>query len=234
MSTRLQPGDCCAGHEIVQHLSTGGSAEVYAARLPSGELRALKIMAVERAAAPSLPARFAQEGEALALIVHPSVVRFYDAGVWEDRVWLSLELAPGETLGRRLRARGRPPLDDLLPWIQQACEGLAEAHRVGVFHRDLTPENLLVMPGGAVKVIGFGMAKLRAWGVATTREQQIGSAKYRPPEQVRGAPAQASMDVYAIGQVLYEALAGEHAMGDAPRSMIDVVAWQLSGQGDRI
>ena len=71
MSTCLQPGDRCAGHEIVQHLGTGGSAEVYATRAPTGELRALKIMAVDRAAAPSLPACFAQEGEALALIVHP-------------------------------------------------------------------------------------------------------------------------------------------------------------------
>jgi serine/threonine-protein kinase len=230
MSTRLQPGDLCAGHHILQHLGTGGAAEVYAARLAGGELRAFKLMRVEGKLAPSLPGRFAQEAEALALIVHPSVVRFHDAGAFEDRVWLSLELVEGETLGHRLRTRGRPPLDELLHWLQQACEGLAEAHRVGVIHRDLTPENLLVMPGGAVKVIDFGMAKLRAFGVATTRELELGSARYRPPEQLRGEPAHARMDVYALGHILYEALAGEHAMGEAPRPMIDIVRWQLSGR----
>ncbi len=231
MSTHLfQPGDLCAGHQILHHLGTGGAAQVYAARLPGGELRAFKIMTLESALAPSLPGRFAQEAEALALIIHPCVLQFHDSGALGDRVWISVELVQGETLGQRLRVCKRPPLNELLHWIQQACDGLAEAHRVGVVHRDLTPDNLLVMPGGAVKVIDFGMAKLRSFGVVTTREQEIGSARYRAPEQLRGARAHARMDIYALGHVLYEALSGEHAMGSTPRSLIDTVNWQLNVQ----
>ena len=215
MSTRLHPGDHCAGHEIIQHLGTGDSADVYLARAPNGELRAFKLMTAEGALVAKLQARFAQEGETLASIVHPNVVRFYDAGLWRNRVWLLLEHVEGETLGQRLRTRGRPPLDDLLHWIQQACEGLAEAHRVGVVHRDLTPDNLLILPGGGVKVIDFGLAKPRLWSVETTKEQHIGSARYSAPEQTRGARAHATMDIYAIGHMLYEGITGEHAMGNA-------------------
>jgi serine/threonine-protein kinase len=164
---------------------------------------------------------------AITMIVHPSVVRLYDAGACGSQVWLSLEMVEGETLAQKLRA-GRPPLADILHWIQQACDGLAEAHRVGVVHRSLTPDNILVMPGGAVKVIDFGMAKLRSWGVATTRDLQVGAALYAPPEQTRGADAHASMDVYALGHVLYEAIAGEHAIGVRACTPIVAVAWHIN------
>lgn len=230
MSTLLNPGDRWAGHEILRHVGTGRSAEVYAARAPSGELRALKIMTVKAALAAKLAARFAQEGEALASIVHPNVVRFHDAGAWGDHLWLSLELVEGETLGQKLRAGRRLPLGDVLSWMMQACAGLAEAHAVGVIHRALTPDELVITPCGTVKVIDFGLAKLCEWGVDTTHEERLGSARYMAPEQTQGAPASAAMDVYAIGHILYEATAGVHAMGAEPRPMIGVVAWQLGGQ----
>ena len=231
MTTLLQPGERCADYEILHHLATGDHAEVYAVVGPVGEPRALKLVATDEGLTATVYARLAQEGEALTLIVHPGVVRFYAAGIWQDRVWLTLELVLGDTLRECLEAApGRVPLDLVLYWMQQACDGIAEAHRVGVVHRDLTPDNILVSAEDVVKVVDFGLAKLRGHGVKTSHEQAIGSAWYMAPEQARGAPAHPSMDVYAIAVVLYEAITGVHPMGNRARTMIDIVAWHLSAE----
>jgi serine/threonine-protein kinase len=228
MTTLLQPGETWADHEILHHLATGDRAEVYAAIGPTGEPRALKIIATEENLTAKVHARLAQEGVALTMIVHPGVVRFHAVGLHQGRVWISLALIEGDTLRARLDAAGgRLPLDVVLYWIQQACDGLAEAHRVGVTHRDVTPENILVSPDDTVKVVDFGLANLAGGGVKTTTEQAVGSARYMAPEQVKSAPAHAGMDVYAICVVLYEAAAGVHPMGKQARTLIDVVSWQV-------
>lgn len=229
MTTLLQPGDRVGGHEILRHLATGGSSEVYASRLATGELRALKIVATDKGLAERVHARMAQAGEALSLLVHRNVVRYYDADTWRDRLWLSLELVEGVTLRERLRA-GPPPLEELLDWILQVCDGIAEAHRLEVIHRGLSPDNLLVTPGGLVKIIGFGVVKLQGYGFKTTSEQQLGTAMSMAPEQTRGAEAHVLMDVYAVGHLLYEGIAGVHATGRGERNMIQIVDWQLHGQ----
>ncbi len=235
MTTLLKPGDRCADHEILHHLATGDHAEVYAAVGPSGEPRALKLVATDENLGAKVHARLAQEGEALTLIVHPGVVRFHAAGVWEGRVWISLELVLADTLRERLRAaRGRVPLDLALYWMAQACDGLAEAHRVGVIHRDVTPDNILVSSDDTVKVVDFGLAKLQGLGVKTTKDHAIGSAMYMAPEQIRGAPAHPAMDVYASALVLYEMIAGVHVMGAGERTTIDVVRWHLEGRLTRL
>src|SRR5262245_48026713 len=86
--------------------------------------------------------RFAQEGVVLAKIAHANVVRVFGAGAWGEHVWLVIERFEGETLGSRIRAAGPPPLDDLLAWVQQVCGGLAEAHRLGIVHRNITPDSV--------------------------------------------------------------------------------------------
>jgi serine/threonine-protein kinase len=234
MPTPLSPGALFAGHRILRHLGASPTADVYEVLTSDGAHRALKICAVADPASSVIPskpnARTLQEGEALTLIVHPNVVRLHAAGRDEDRVWLLLELVEGVTLADKLSSTSpRPPLEDILSWIQQAAEGLAEAHRANVVHRDVAPSNILVTPGGAVKVIDFGVAKLK-WGVQTTAEQRLGTAMYMSPEAARGAEASARMDVYALGLVAYEAVAGTHAMGSTPRNMISIVSWHLHGQ----
>ena len=100
----------------------------------------------------------------LAKIAHPSVVQVFGAGAWGE------------------------PLDDLLGWVQQVCGGLGEAHRLGIVHRNLTPEGVVLGPGGLVKVTNFGMAKLASFGVVTTADQQIGSMLYAAPHLRRRQP----------------------------------------------
>ena len=227
MPTLLKPGDTCDGHGMERLLAVGRSAEVWVARRPDGGLCAFKIMAVE--GTDKAKARFAQEGEALVRVSHPSVVRVLGAGTWQGRVWLALELVEGETLAqkvRRLPGVAPPPLDDVLDWIQQLCEGLAAAHEQGIVHRDLSADNIMITREGRVRLLDFGTARMRSWGLKTTRDVQLGS-KNMAPEQFRGAEACPSMDVYGLGYVIYQALAGVHPLGDGEITVMDAATFHL-------
>ena len=222
-------GEMCGGCEIVGLLGSGGFAQVYEVIDPSGARRALKVLDTDAETRPKLRARLAQEGAALAMIEHVNVVRLYDAGFHEDRIYLVLELVRGKTLRDALRAEGgRPPPETLVRWIRQACDGVGEGHRVGVFHRDIKPENLLIAPQDLVKVIDFGIAKFSTWGVKTSHEQRLGTALYMSPEQIQGRPPDARMDVYALGLVLYEALSGQHPIVSGPATVFEICARQLN------
>jgi serine/threonine protein kinase len=227
----LNPGSTWAGFLIVKLLGSGGFAEVYEVRDRTGVRRALKLLDAPADLASKLQVRLAQEGEALAMIEHPNVLRFYDAGIEENRVWLLLELVEGISLREIEDAcGGRPPLESVLRWGRQACEGLAAAHALGVIHRDVKPENLLVTPSDVVKVIDFGLAKLTGWGVKTTHQRLMGTAFYMAPEHLRSKPPGHRMDVYAMGLVLYEAIAGAHPIMQlgGPLTMLVVCGRQLS------
>lgn len=244
----FQPGDVCGKNRVVRLIGSGGFSEVYEALDERGKRRALKVIATDETLASklaALEARLAQEGEALARIEHVNVVRFYDAGVHAGHAWLLLELIEGRNLREALRARAeepsvgdetpepgappRAPIEVPLRWVRQACEGVAEAHRVGAIHRDLKPENLLVTGADVVKVIDFGIAKLQSFGLRTTQQQLLGTALYMAPELIEGAPPDARVDVYAMGLVLYEALAGFHPIdGGRGMTMMELYRRQLA------
>lgn len=225
MPPLLRPGDRCHVYEIVVSLGTSGAAELYLAREPSGDPCVLKIMAAPGADKQRL--RFAQEGVVLAKIAHANVVRVFGAGAWGERVWLAIERFGEHTLRDRLRA-GPPPLDDLLAWVQQVCAGLAEAHRLGIVHRNLTPESVVLGPGGLVKLGEFGMAKLASFGVVTTADQQIGAVLYAAPEQLVGKEEIGPRaDLYGLGVLLYEAITGVRPMGKGPLNTMTAVSWHV-------
>jgi serine/threonine protein kinase len=225
VSGSLAPGDVCGGHRVVRLLGKGGFAQVYEVVGPDGARRALKILDAEAEARPKVRARLAQEGAALTVLDHANVVRLYDAGVDGERIYLVLELVDGKNLRQALQAR--PAVETIVRWLRQAADGVGEAHRRGIVHRDLKPENLLVTPQDIVKVIDFGIAKLAGWGVKTTQEQKLGTALYMSPEQIQGKPPDARMDVYALGLILYEALAGAHPVVPTPTSVYQICALQL-------
>ena len=222
------PGDSCGNHEVVRLIGAGGFAQVYEVVDSHGARRALKIIAASPGVEPKLHARLAQEGAALSMIEHVNVVRLYGAGLHGAHVWLLLELIQGKNLREMVGLdRGGTAVETVVRWARQACDGVAEAHRVGVVHRDLKPENILVTPSDLVKVIDFGIAKFAAWGVKTTHEQRVGTALYMSPEQVHGRPPDPRMDVYGMGIILYEALAHVHPIAPKPASVFDVCVRQL-------
>lgn len=225
----LKPGDFCSGHQVVRCLGRGATGEVHEVITPGRVRRALKLVATGQAEKAKEAERTLQEGDILASIDHPNVVRFFDAGTHEDHVWLLLELVLGSPLREVIHpAQGLCAVTDILRWLRRVCEGVAAAHAIGAIHRDLTPSNILITTSDDVKVIDFGIASLRHGLVQTTTDQRRGSALYSAPELLRGEKADPRSDIYSVGVVLYEALAGEPPTGLRPLSTFQVVEWHLS------
>jgi eukaryotic-like serine/threonine-protein kinase len=219
-----------ANHVVVRLIAAGRVAEVYEVLALDGARRALKVLKVDAPLESKPTGRLAQEGEAIATIEHVNVLRFYAAGVEEGRVWLLLELVDGPDLRRLVRAAGgRLPVERAVRIVRQACEGVAAAHQLGILHRDLQPENILVGGDDLVKVGDFGSAHLGKWGVKTTREQDLSSSLYTAPEYMRERQAEPRSDVYSMGLILYEILAGAHPI--ASTNAMEICLRQIAPPG---
>ena len=213
-------------------LGAGGMAEVYRARdTRLGRDIALKVINEALSGDSDLVHRFEQEARLAGSLNHPNLVSVYDFGVHEDAPYFVTELLEGESLRQRL-ARGRIPISTALDWASQMASGLAAAHGKGVIHRDVKPDNAFVTSDGKVKLLDFGIAKLAAGAAAggahglmedtvtptgggTATGAVLGTAGYMSPEQVRGEPLDARSDLFSLGAVLYEMLAGRRAFQGA-------------------
>jgi eukaryotic-like serine/threonine-protein kinase len=214
MDCLFQPGDGLGGYRLTRLLGAGGFAEVYEAIDRAGERRALKVLKPAATHTAQIRAGLAREAAALTNIEHANVVRLYEAGIEEEYVYLVLEMVEGVTLADKIAdPLTLAPIEDVVRWIHQASEGVAEAHRQGVIHRDLKPANILVTQADIVKVIDFGIAQLRTWSSGPHQENVLGTALYMAPEQLHALPSDARADVYAMGVILYEALSGAHPLG---------------------
>ncbi|HZJ53842.1 MAG TPA: protein kinase [Myxococcaceae bacterium] len=228
---RLAPGHKLGPYEVLSVVGAGGMAEVYRARDPRlGRDIALKVVNESLAASPELVRRFEQEARIAGSLNHPNIVAVYDVGIHDGTPYFVTELLEGETLRQRL-ARGRVPLGVAVDWGIQLAHGLAAAHRRGIVHRDVKPENVFITPSGQVKVLDFGIAKLaeearagprdlmeatlHAGGGGTRTGSVIGTPGYMSPEQVRGDPVDARTDIFSLGAVLYELLSGTRAFPGA-------------------
>ncbi len=169
-------------------------------------------------------ARFEREARLLASLNHPHIAAIYGIEEINQRKFLVMELAPGETLAARIK-RGPIPLDEARPIAKQIAEALEAAHEKGIIHRDLKPANIKITPQGDAKVLDFGLAKAFAGdsaemnlsnsptlSMAATRDDMIlGTAAYMSPEQARGKETDRTTDIWAFGCVLYEMLSGHPA-----------------------
>jgi serine/threonine-protein kinase len=169
-----------------------------------------------------LRARFAREAKAAGRLVHPHVVTLFEAGEIEGTFFLAFEHVGGANLASRMR---RPPpltVDEAVRIGGQAASGLAAAHRRSIVHRDIKPSNLLLDEDGAVKISDFGIAKLAGAGTELTQSGSvIGTPQYLSPEQVRGEPLDGRSDLFSLGVVLYELLAGRRPFaGDTMTTLI--------------
>jgi hypothetical protein len=215
----LSPGTRVGPYEIVAGLGAGGMGEVYRAK----DTRLQREVAVKVLAAgvadPERLRRFETEARAAGALSHPAVLALYDVGTHEGAPYIVSELLEGETLRDKLR-EGAMPVRRALELSFQLAHGLAAAHEKGVIHRDLKPENLFVTRDGRIKILDFGIAKLRVNGDGaapqtltngTATGALLGTPGYMAPEQVRGKPADHRSDIFAFGAILHEMLSGRRA-----------------------
>ena len=216
----LNVGSRIAHYDVTALIGEGGMGQVYQATdTKLNRQVALKILPEAFATDPDRLARFQREAQVLASLNHPGIAAIYGIKESGDTRALVLELVEGPTLADRI-SKGPIPVDEALPIAKQIAEALEAAHEAGVIHRDLKPANIKVREDGTVKVLDFGLAKRapsEALSQATTETYatmtQAGALlrtlPYMAPEQLRGQPADVRSDIWALGLVLYEMVAGE-------------------------
>lgn len=219
----LSPGARLGPYEILDSLGAGGMGEVYRARdTRLGREVALKVLPEAVADDADRVRRFEQEARAAAALEHPGILAVHDVGSADGFRYLVSELLHGETLRQRLRD-GPLPVRKAIDVATQIADALAAAHAQNIFHRDLKPENIFLTSDGRVKILDFGIARLEppvagpdgaelpTLSAATEPGTLLGTVGYMAPEQVRGQVADERSDLFALGCVLYEMLAGRRA-----------------------
>jgi eukaryotic-like serine/threonine-protein kinase len=222
-------------YRLERRLGVGGMATVQLAfdtRLERNV--AVKLLAEHLADDSSFVSRFRREALAAARLVHPNVVQVFDFGLDSDthRNFIVMEYVDGHSCAEILREHGSLPPDEGVEILAQSCRGLAYAHRHEVIHRDVKPGNLLRSRDGMVKLADFGIAKAAEQSDITKVGSVLGTAAYLSPEQARGEPAGPQSDMYALGVVAYQLLAGRLPYEAA--SLTDLARLQESGPPQRL
>ena len=227
----LPAGSHLGPYDILSPLGAGGFGEVYKAR----DTRLDRTVAIKilPSADPELKARFEREAKAIAALTHPHICTLYDVGHQDGTDYLVMEYLEGETLDKKI-ARGSIKVDEALKIAIEIAEALDKAHRAGIVHRDLKPANVMLSKSG-VKLLDFGLAKLRSQAAVpaglstaatatspplTARGTILGTLQYMAPEQVEGKDADARVDIFAIGTIVYEMVTSVRAFeGTSPASV---------------
>ena len=195
-------------YEILERIGTGGMAVVYKAKCHRlNRLVAVKILKSDLAQDEDFRRRFNAEAAAVAQLSHPNIVSVYAVSRGGDTEYIVMELIDGITLKQYMEKRGQLNWRESLHFITQIMRGLSHAHSRGIVHRDIKPQNVMVLRDGSVKVADFGIACLEN-SAQTLTQEALGSVHYISPEQARGDRTDARSDIYSAGVVLYEMLTG--------------------------
>jgi serine/threonine-protein kinase len=228
----LARGTHLGAYEILGPLGAGGMGQVYRARDTRLDRQvAVKVLAEHLTNSPSALARFELEAKAVAALSHPNILAIHDFGVEAGVPYAVVELLDGQTL--REHMAGPLPVRRTLEIGAALADGLAAAHAKGIVHRDLKPENVFLTRDGHVKILDFGLARTEASPLASASEAPtatdhgraiVGTPGYMSPEQVRGLVADARSDIFSLGCVLYELLAGRRAFdGRSPAEVMSAI-----------
>ena len=204
----FETGQRVGDYEILQMLGAGGMGHVYRVRnVISDRIEAMKVLLPDLAAEPDLAVRFISEIRTLASFDHPNIAQLHTAFQADNQLVMMMEFVEGFTLEHRGQ-QGAIPGGEVVQYISQTLSALSYAHARGVVHRDIKPANIMVTSHGIAKLMDFGIAKSAVDNNLTRPGTTMGSLYYMSPEQVRGTTVDARSDIYSIGIVLYELLAG--------------------------
>ena len=197
-------------YELQSRIAIGGMGEVWEATdHVIGRTVAIKILKDEYMGDPGFLERFRAEARHAALVNHEGIASVFDYGEENGSAFLVMELVPGEALSTILERDGSLSTDRTLDVVAQTAAALQAAHAAGLVHRDIKPGNLLITPDGRVKITDFGIARIADQVPLTATGQVMGTVQYLSPEQASGHPASPSTDIYSLGIVAYECLAGK-------------------------
>jgi serine/threonine-protein kinase len=219
VSTLLDPGTIIDDrYEILSLVGSGGMGRVYRARhLGLDKLVALKVLTVDRFCTHDADARFSREARALARLDHPGCVRVLDHGRTGGLAYIALDLVEGITLGTAIKS-DRFPMERAVDIARKLLVALSHAHALGVIHRDIKPDNIVLRDHRWPVLIDLGLASLADEAAFTARGMCIGSPSYLAPERLLGKPHDTRTDLYAIGVILYEMVSGTKPfVGDNPQ-----------------
>ncbi len=195
-------------YEILEVIGTGGMAVVYKARCHRlNRLVAIKILKDDNLEDEDFRRRFHAESQAVAMLSHPNIVNVYDVSTSVMADYIVMELIEGITLKQYMAKKGMLNWKETLHFAMQIAKALEHAHSKGIVHRDIKPHNVMVLKNGSVKVMDFGIARLISHGNTLTKEA-LGSVHYISPEQARGGRIDDRSDIYSLGVVMYEMMAG--------------------------
>ncbi len=197
-------------YEVFQHIGQGGMADVFlAVDTILNRQVAIKILRSELCTDAVSVLRFEREAQAATALAHPNIVEIYDVGEYKGHHYIVMEYVPGKPLKKVIQQRGALLKEEAVDIMKQLTSATAEAHRRGIIHRDIKPQNVIVKSDGSIKMLDFGIALAKGSMQLTQANNVMGSVHYLAPELAKGESASAQSDIYSLGIVLFEMLTGD-------------------------